>query len=264
MKRLGFVLVLLLSAALLLAQGAPQVKQYPVSGDEGIVGLGGGPTLGPREGLLAYWTFNGSVTTPPDSGYYGNDYLGALNWDKVGAGPASAAGLSGLGIQTVDTSNYFSIVGPQASSLLSALPSGFTVAGWCKRTGGSPVVLRVNYTPLVFSLNVGGGAAWSVAAYSTGAVNSTVAGAAANGNWQYAVGGYDAATKRVFVSVDGSAKGWAVVALDANLRPATDLVAGFSNNNGGLVDEVAIWNRVLSDAEISERYASGRGAFPPF
>lgn len=81
-----------------------------------------------------------------------------------------------------------------------------------------------------------------------------------DGNWHHMIGTYNGATIRLYV--DGTEVGTGN-ARTGNLRTdgPTHIAADASDNIPfpGLVDEVAIWDRVLSPTEVSTLYNSGNG-----
>lgn len=83
-----------------------------------------------------------------------------------------------------------------------------------------------------------------------------------DGNWHYIVGSFDGSTVRLYV--DGQQIGTgtpSTVGIGYNLADGNDLYLGRYNGSciygfNGQVDEVRIWNRVLSQTEITQHYGT--------
>jgi hypothetical protein len=85
--------------------------------------------------------------------------------------------------------------------------------------------------------------------------------------WRFVVGGYASSTQKAFVSVNGAAKTVAASALGDDYYKRDDLVftlrMGYASYNLNQ-DLVGLWNRVLTDDEITELYNAGSGLAYPF
>lgn len=103
----------------------------------------------------------------------------------------------------------------------------------------------------VFSVYHGGG-------YRTG----TTAQAALN-TWYHVVYTYKHSTTNVGLWING-VREVDVNAADSNAGANNYIGAGYNTAMGGRLDDVYIWNRVLTDDEIAEVYASGASNPYPF
>jgi hypothetical protein len=86
-------------------------------------------------------------------------------------------------------------------------------------------------------------------------------------NWNFVVGQYDYNNGAVKVSVNnGSFETVATTVISDTTTPANKLVVGntpqLDNDLNGDTDEISIWNRILTAAEITTLYNSGTGKNP--
>jgi hypothetical protein len=106
----------------------------------------------------------------------------------------------------------------------------------------------------------------------SGAIIRSFAGSPADGSiydgqWHHIVGSYDGAMVRLFV--DGTEIGEGVPAsfdIGYDMPVSNDLFVGSYNGSfgfDGLIDDVSIFNRALSAAEVLARYNSDAGGTPP-
>jgi len=83
-----------------------------------------------------------------------------------------------------------------------------------------------------------------------------------NGTWYHIVGVYDAVNSKSHIYVNNNKTSNEALSLNVAAN-ACDLYGGcFFNGSGlfdGIIDEVGIWNRALSDAEVSSLYNGGSG-----
>lgn len=96
----------------------------------------------------------------------------------------------------------------------------------------------------------------------------TVATGANDGNWHHLMGWFDPDDKKGYFSLDGATPVATAAHSVATLRTSgvTALSIGYFLYVlfQGQVDEVAIWDRVLTEDERAELYAAGAGKFYPF
>jgi VCBS repeat-containing protein len=93
-----------------------------------------------------------------------------------------------------------------------------------------------------------------------GAVQTSAATDIDDGDWHHVAMTYDATNIRLYV--DGNLEQTGAIAVDTDRVHLLTIGEDSHSNNrnfGGLIDEVAIWDRVLSDAEIGDLYNAGAG-----
>lgn len=216
----------------------------------------------PRDGLVGYWNFSeGSGSIAFDKSGY--DVTGSFAGTNV---PTWVAGKLGTGV-AFSTSTSWITLGKPSSLYLPSL----TVSAWVNYTSapniGSALDMnnQANYGWVVnIHQNGATGAAaegriavytysggW-VAAYTSAAV--LTAGVWAHVLWTYANGG------SVQLYINGSTSGTVSAARPAGIQYSSNLftfgreVGGNTNQYYGSLDEVLIYNRVLSQTEIDLIY----------
>lgn len=147
--------------------------------------------------------------------------------------------------------------------------SGLTVEGWLKtgahsgatyyhnlvRALSSPFTLRVNnLSETDFVVQVTGDA-FTVANVLPGTFNAN------DGNWHHIVGTWVASSGAMTVYIDGASRKTA--SRTGTLKTPTTIYVGSGNsaaeNQSSSVDEVAIYNRALTAAEVLYHYNLGKG-----
>jgi uncharacterized repeat protein (TIGR01451 family) len=206
-------------------------------------------------GLLGYWTFNedtGSVAHDQSGNNY-NAALSNINW---------TTGLFSFGL---------SFNGSSSQGVTSAIPfpSAFSISSWvnpavasqsgfaaiAQAESASGLYLGVDSTGTQYKFFVNGGNG------STGtcAFNSVAAGCAQGGTvatgWHYVTGTYDGTTGILYV--DG-----VMVASDTFTSPGNftfllEIGRSFTSSNAwnGILDEMRLYNRALSAAEVSSLFS---------
>ena len=224
----------------------------------------------PDTGLVGYWSFNGSDV----SGTTAYDRSGKGNNGTLTNGPSVTPGKAGQGLRfdgSDDRINYGNI-----SALKPSFP--FTVMAWVKGTGGaafsngkgdyfcSPATPYAdNYSGIVFYMN-GGVAGGNGGGQSASNRFERVASvSAADGQWHH-IAAVLQAGNNISLYKDGSLNNGAyddgtstTIAYDT--RPVLVGAAyecGYLYHANGTVDEVRIYNRALSAAEITAIYNTGR------
>jgi len=203
--------------------------------------------------LVGYWSFNSeavSGTTAYDnSTYLNNGTINGATWNSSGKHG---------GAMYFDGSNYIEV---QDSPNLN--PSQITIGAWIKTNNIGAIVFKWSETnghrAYAFEMNNPG----------TGTVYLSIRNAAGgsawaggttyllDNQWHYVVGTYDNSFIRIYV--DGSLQG--STALSGNINNIIDNVLIGRRPEGeffnGLMDEVMIFNRALSPAEINASYNAG-------
>ncbi len=222
------------------------------------------------KGLVGLWSFNGpdmTNTTSTDRSGQGND--GALF-----GGPKRAIGVSGQALSFDGTDDYISVT--DASSLKFGT-AAMSISAWIKAPNTDQsreyIAKRVTGSPFTqYGIGVTAGdsffniAGKKIAMILIEDVGSTYRGAYTNsdvvdGNWHHVVGVATGST--ILIYVDGVS---VPVTVDKNSGswPNTDntqpLTIGFNGDAyfAGLLDDVRIYNRVLSATEVWQLYSFGR------
>jgi hypothetical protein len=208
-------------------------------------------------GLVGYWKFDegGGITTVDSSG---NGNTGTLL--PAGSEPQWVNGKFNKGLQFDGVNDYVDV-----GNGVSLSPSNFiTIAGWVYlRSGGgkhfdsSPITKGWTYTSLGFDNSA---TPLQLAQLKT-SVNGllTIHGdtVASLDNWHYSSLTYDGQTIRIYLDGKQTASQSASGTIVYNT--GVDWWIG-ANNYGGYdfsaIDEVQIWNRALTQTEITELYNS--------
>ncbi len=241
----------------------------------GSVGIGfdtGGTDSGDSyaESVLAnapagYWRLGEtSGTTAANAGSLGAAADGALLNNPVtgvaGPRPAAYPGFEGSNAGMRFNGSSTKVDVPFNTALNTA---SFTVECWARVTGGSSYRAAVTSrddgpqrgfifycTPSnVWEFWTGTGSSW----------NSINGGAVTTNQWYHLVGTYDSATQTKRFYVNGVLKGTNTSAVSLNTARPLRIGAGSTEGTGqyfftGDIDEVAVFGRALSEAEITARW----------
>ncbi len=218
--------------------------------------VGLGAQAGVVDGLVGHWTFDNGGALGTDSSGYGND--GAVLGDT-----APTAGVVGGAALFDGNADYIRV--PDSASLDTAAGAGLdrTVAFWFKTaTSQNRVVLEKggNQHMVVQTESVTtppGLISWRVNGPNANRVTSL--DRVDDGAWHHYVATYHGANNRMELAIDGVSQGSSIQASSgANNSP---VVIGARDGGGfgfpGSMDDVAIWNRRLSGAEIAAIYEAG-------
>jgi len=213
-------------------------------------------------GLVAYWNFDGKNF---------NDSVGQFDGTGNGTAPISfVAGKTGFGqaIQLDGVDEFVEITGRDASynaDDLAFAGGSVSIAGWF--TVGT---FDKSWQALVAK---GEGSNWRVArnnastamSYAGGLTDALGVTDVTDGNWHHFVAISDAAGANfgTAIYIDGAQDGTiagnaALVANGSNMKIGDNPGAAGRYWNGK-VDDFAIWNRVLTEAEIKTLYNGGTG-----
>jgi hypothetical protein len=238
------------------AYGQPIVA--PVAGP-----FNGHATL--SNGLMAYWGFEGTVTTPPSPDYLGNPTYGGYTFSNQGTGLSSAVGegVNGNGYRKNEGGdNYFEI--STGDFKLSQMVD-LTIVAWVKVVSRGLYIFFVDddgggFTDYQMSFNN----ALAMSVFDGDGIPLTVNGTPGTGSqWNLVVGGWDSGQSKVFASTNGEGKIYSsgtTTPSDVGVRAATGLKS-MSGTPNVWVDELLIYNRVLTDPEITDLYSAGSGLF---
>lgn len=205
-------------------------------------------------GIVAYWKFDeGTGTITADA--TGNGHAVTL----VNS-PAWAAGKINDGLSFNGSTNYGTF-GP-----ITGLPS-LSISAWIKTTTVSSAAMIVGSSGATnFQVRVASGKA-GVICGQPGEALSPLAGTTTinDGNWHHIVFTNDPAGNAVLY-VDAASEASEAGANLSAYDMAEIARLGYSSAQyfNGTIDEVGIWNRALTAAEVTELYNAGAGNQYPF
>ncbi|MGB4833679.1 MAG: LamG domain-containing protein, partial [Candidatus Moraniibacteriota bacterium] len=202
--------------------------------------------------LKGYWSFNGQDL----SGTTAADRSGAGNNGTLTNGPTITEGKLGQALNFDGTNDTVSI-SP------TGLPTGSrTISVWAKAT-----LLDGSYRGVIGYGNQNNGEAFAIQINSSnewvitgwGAPNAVSGGAVVLNQWTHIVGTYSGGNASIYVNgvlVGGPAA--ITSAPNLNYSAIGSRLDGGGDYFPGQIDEVRIYNRVLSDTEVKALYNSGR------
>ncbi len=199
-------------------------------------------------GLVGYWPMN------EGSGTVSSDFSGNKNNGAFGGTPTWVSGKFGKGLNFFNLVHYVQV--PDSNSLDTT--SDVTVSAWIKLNGNSDTQFVVNKDEN-YSLSVTGGLVrmqfWT--GTTARAVDVT---APSSGSWHHVVG-VVTSNEVTAVYVDGILQGSSAYVISGGVsRVLTNPLifgTGFGGGYAGSIDEVRIYNRALSQSEVSTLYKSG-------
>lgn len=217
------------------------------------------------DNLAAYYAFNGNGSDSSGNGSHYNTLLGS--YYIVG----SVNNSFGSYVRLITNVSYSS------SGLLGIGATGLSISAWIKysfTTTGSYLIREVGASPVVFGIllnNVPGGTAGSLG-WTCGSPQSTITSTGTvkinNGNWHHIVCTWGSGMGGS-IWVDGVLSGTGVQAggsLHNDPTGVTNYLFNSSTNKRylGSADELAVWRRRLTDAEIAQLWNNGSGLAYPF
>jgi len=220
-------------------------------------GQAGGESL--LNSLVSAWQFD----EHQDSGSRTDAFAGFILLDQIG-GPnlvGSMRGIMGGATSYTNGSSFLTNIINQ-SSFQAGSGKSFTMAAWIE--GGNAGNSRIG------SIKFNGGFDYDWEITGVGLSVQGNLGTPYAINWPYsitnnyalAVVGFDAPTKTLFLSLNGSTKSTTVFSGDTFIRNSNfPFMVEWLN---GAVDELYFWNRTLTQAEITRLYNSGYGLKYPF
>lgn len=219
---------------------------------------------GVSNGLVGWWTFDGSdltSTTVADRSGQGNN--GTLN-----GGPRPASGRRGQALYFDGSNDY---VSTGVTNLPNAAP--LSIAAWLKLPAGSSgkALARWEGGPDSFNFLLAAGIGSTPSFYARGngnnnLYNATGTTAFAAGTWYHVVATIDSSnTTNLFVN-GVLEQTQSVVSFGGNGSNSTTFFMGAGQDSGtvfdspfaGFFDDVRIYNRVLSAAEVLQLYNMGK------
>lgn len=204
------------------------------------------PVQAHAQGLVAAYSFNeGTGTTVTDlSGNGNNGTISGATWNAAGrySGALSFDGVNDM------------VTIPDAASL--DLTTGMTLEAWIRPTsnaGWRTVILKETTGELAYGLYSAGGvtrpSAWIRAGTVSYSANSNTQ--AATNTWTHVAATYDGAVLRIYTG--GVLRTSRNVATSINVTPNPLRIGGnsvWSEWFSGLIDEVRVYNRALTAAQI--------------
>lgn len=234
------------------------------TGASQVLGASNNQPAALSNGLVGYWKMDDNVSGDAKSlvDASGNVNTGTTHYGANTTGmDCTVAGKFGSGCSLDGTDDYVS-----AANATSLNPINITVSAWVNMTtNGSYIIAAKNH-------NAGGQKQWTLQTHSTNGIIFTVSSNGTNsasaigagsdvltqGVWYNLVGTYDGTTARAYINGRLAAS---TTSVSGNLFSYTNqLCIGAENANcdnqrlNGKVDDVRVYNRALSSADISTLY----------
>jgi hypothetical protein len=227
-------------------------------------------TTAEKVGLVSYWNLDevsgDRADSHGDNDLTDNNTVGSV----INAGDAMDGGAASF---VAANSEYLSLGD-------TVLPESFTVSAWFKYSSASDTYPIIFYAAdswyssvqiAVYGGNAGGDVRVLIGdglgGYQQGVITAP---ASLYDGWHFIVAGYDITDRKAFIQLDGGAEvKSAALVTDRYASPTPVWIGGGQvgdtpNRMSGVVDEVAIWDRVLTADERTELFAAGAGKFYPF
>jgi hypothetical protein len=199
-------------------------------------------------GLVGYWSMN------EGSGTVSSDFSGNKNNGVFGGTPTWVNGKFGKGLNFFNLGNYIQV--SDSNSLDTT--SDVTVSAWIKLNGNSDTQFVVNKDEN-YSLRVTGGLV-RMQFWTGTTIRAVDVTAPSSGSWHHVVG-VVTSNEVTAVYVDGILQGSSAYVLSGGVsRVLTNPLifgTGFGGGYAGSIDEVRIYNRALSQSEVSTLYKGG-------
>jgi len=214
--------------------------------------------------LKAYYKFDeSSGNIINKASYY--DSTDSVNEDLTATSVTySTAGKIGTAITTGSSGK---MVGQTASnfSFISNQGNDWTISLWFKYLGtwenGHAIMANCNSSAqngFIFDIRSSG----NIRFVSIGSINNNFTVGNTDANWHHYALTYNNASTVLQLWVDGVSKGSITADITETSTPDTVIQFGdtdYTGSTNGVYDECSIWNRTLTDAEISTIYNAGSG-----
>lgn len=224
-----------------------------------------------RKGLVGYWRLEEASGTRYDC-----SSTGAHLSDSNTCGQVTAK--VGYGSTFLASGSKF-LAATSSNKIQFSLSQPFTFAAWCKPTNNATAQLIATHFDntavrgVSFAIQSTGQPSLSL--YSSGSAYRYNIGATVitDGTWRLIVGTYDGSGSQnginLYVNNVSEAPGRAGAGSMTDLNNAGVFELGGSTAStsacyNGALDEVGVWNRVLSAAELTQLYNSGNGTHFPW
>lgn len=149
--------------------------------------------------------------------------------------------------------------------------NGFTICGWIylHATGANSCIFRLGAggtDMAVLTASSDNKAQMYVVDSATGVSSVKGSDTLTTDTWYFLCGRYNPSTKKAEVSLNAGAFALGAALTNGPKQGATSSLIGRwpANNANGLIDEVGVWTRYLSDTEVSALYNGGTGTTYPF
>ena len=210
------------------------------------------PSYVPTNGLVGWWPFNGNANDES-----GNGNNGTLN------GPTLTADRFGNANKAYSFDGVNDYVNCGNGQILNQFSTNITVSAWVK---SQPSVSTDKNIILKYGCNPGG---WSletaqntlVANFTGCTQNVTNQTNLNSGQWTHVIGVKEATNWKIFVN--GVLNNTSSGTFNYDLNSGFNLIIGVQNDNfnpttywDGLIDDIGIWNRALTQQEITNLYNS--------
>ncbi|MCX8195241.1 MAG: LamG domain-containing protein [Candidatus Micrarchaeota archaeon] len=220
--------------------------------------------LSSKDGLVAYWKMDeGGSTAVPDHSGKGN--LARIVSEGVGGLSLGEDGVSRKALRlNYSPSNYGYLIVPSSSSIVPS--TGITIAAWVKTQGTSDWSAIIDKTNDAASVSRGyalrvrstGQPVFTIAT-TNGVFNRQITNSISDGNWHFIVATYNSLFSTLRIYLDGqivhSSPTWGtLVQGDDPLFIGRAAYSGSPLFFNGSIDEVQIYDRPLSQAEVAALY----------
>ena len=210
------------------------------------------PSYVPTNGLVGWWPFNGNANDES-----GNGNNGTLN------GPTLTADRFGNANKAYSFDGVNDYVNCGNGQILNQFSTNITVSAWVK---SQPSVSTDKNIISKYGCNPGG---WSletaqntlVANFTGCTQNVTNQTNLNSGQWTHVIGVKEATNWKIFVN--GVLNNTSSGTFNYDLNSGFNLIIGVQNDNfnpttywDGLIDDIGIWNRALTQQEINNLYNS--------
>lgn len=209
--------------------------------------------------LKAYYNFNESSGNIINQHITGNGLTSANLTPTGGSISYSKVGKIGNSVES-GTTGKFSASTASDWGFLHRQGNSFSISLWFKYLGtwenGHAIMATVDINAnngMIFDVRANG----NIRYVSVGSVNNEFTVNLANANWHHYVLTYNDATSKLQLWVDGFSVGTLVQDITSTTNPDVPLQLGDTDYTGatnGRYDELSLWNRVLTDAEIVTLY----------
>lgn len=214
--------------------------------------------------LVSYWKLDELSGTTAEDAHGSNDgtFVGS---------PTSAAGKINSGL-VFDSSDALNCGSDASLDITGAL----TIAGWIWPQANSGFGSMIDHAQegssienycLLITAGTSSPKIW-MQWNNGGWQQHSVDNALTTGAWQHIAVTYDAGTVKIYrngAQIGTTGTGMAALATNAsNVCKIARYQVGSQGNFNGLLDEIGLWSRALSDAEISQLYNDGLGLAYPF
>jgi hypothetical protein len=214
------------------------------------------PSYVPSNGLVGYWPFNGNANDASGNGNNGTVVSGSLSNDRLGNANSSYY----LNGQT----DYITV--PSVSSML---PNRLTLSVWVKipsnynGNNGIGPIIRARFYGYILWFDSSNGSIIHILHHNSSTTTTTDTPNNINDNqWHQIVGTFDGTNNKLYL--DGQLISTDTTASISNLYYVSDgpVVFGRDGNNPststamyqGWIDDIGIWNRALTQQEITAMY----------